>query len=294
MFKEEKAWQWSSHIILAILSLSCVLPFILLLMASITDERTLIQQGYSFFPQKFSLEAYSYLWNNSNGIFRAYGITILITVIGTTIGLAITSLIAYVASRSDYPFQKVLAFFIFFTLLFNGGLVPTYLLYVQYFDIKNTLFALIIPYLLMNGFNVMLVRTYYITSIPAPLIEAAHIDGAGEFRTFFSVVLPLSLPILATVGLLQTIMYWNDWFNGMIFITDASLYSIQNVLTTMMNDIEFLSKSNNSSVTSVVVSVPSTAVRMAIAVIAVVPIFAAYPFFQKYFVKGITIGAVKG
>lgn len=294
MYREQRVWQWSSHIVLFLLSLLCVLPFILLFMASITEENTLILNGYNFIPKELSLEAYRYLWDNSSSIFHAYSVTIIVTVIGTIVGLVITSLLAYAASRSDYPFHKVLGFYIFFTLLFNGGLVPTYLLYTQYIDVKNTLFALIIPYLLMNGFNVMLVRTFYITSVPKPLIEAAHIDGAGEWRTFYSIVLPLSVPILATVGLLQTIMYWNDWFNGMIFITDSKYFSLQNVLNTMMTNIEFLSSSNNSNMSSVMVQVPSSGIRMAIAVIAVIPIFVAYPFFQGYFVKGIALGAVKG
>ncbi|WP_256758090.1 carbohydrate ABC transporter permease [Cohnella sp. WQ 127256] len=294
MYREQRVWQWSSHIVLFLLSLLCVLPFILLFMASITEENTLILNGYNFIPKELSLEAYRYLWDNSSSIFHAYSVTIIVTVIGTSVGLVITSLLAYAASRNDYPLHKVLGFYIFFTLLFNGGLVPTYLLYTQYIDVKNTLFALIIPYLLMNGFNVMLVRTFYITSVPKPLIEAAHIDGAGEWRTFYSIVLPLSVPILATVGLLQTIMYWNDWFNGMIFITDSKYFSLQNVLNTMMTNIEFLSSSNNSNLSSVMVQVPSTGIRMAIAVIAVIPIFVAYPFFQGYFVKGIALGAVKG
>jgi len=294
MYKEQRVWQWASHFVLGLISLACILPFVLLFMASITEEKSLVKYGYNFFPKAFSLEAYRYLWDNASGIFHAYGVTVLITIVGTIFGLAMTAMLAYSASRKDFPFHQALAFYIFFTLLFNGGLVPTYLLYTQYFDLKNTIFALIIPYLLMNGFNVLLVRTFYITSVPVPLIEAAHIDGAGEMRTFYSVVLPLSVPILATVGLLQAIMYWNDWFNGMIFVTDAKYFSLQNLLNQMISNIEFLSSASNSNASSIVVSVPSTSVRMAIAIIGVVPLFIAYPFFQGYFAKGITIGAVKG
>jgi putative aldouronate transport system permease protein len=294
MYKEQRIWQWISHIVMILLSLAAVLPFILLFVSSITDESTLIRNGYSYFPEKLSLEAYRYLFDHSDTIFRAYGITIIVTVIGTSVGLIITSMVAYAAARRDYPFHRILAFLIFFTLLFNGGLVPTYLLYAQYLQIKNSLLALIVPYLLMNGFNTLLVRNYYLTSVPDELIEAAQVDGAGEFRTFFTIVFPLSVPILATVGLLQAIMYWNDWFNGMIFITNPKLFSLQNVLNTMMTNIEFLATTSTSDAASIIAQVPSTSVRMAIAVIAVVPIFIAYPFFQKYFVKGITLGAVKG
>lgn len=294
MYREQKIWQWISHIVMILFSLAAVLPFILLFTASVTDEQTLILNGYSYFPEKLSLEAYRYLWNHSNTIFRAYGITIFITIVGTGAGLLMTAMIGYVAARRDYPFHRGLSFFIFFTLLFNGGLVPTYLLYTQYLHIKNTLFALIIPYLLMNGFNVLLVRSYFLNSVPKELIEASQVDGAGEFRTFFSIVFPLSVPILATVGLLQAINYWNDWFNGLLFITNPKLYSLQNVLNTMITNIDFLSKTSTSNTSTMLSQIPSTGVRMAIAVIAVVPIFVAYPFFQKYFVKGITLGAVKG
>lgn len=179
-------------------------------------------------------------------------------------------------------------------MLFNGGLVPTYMVYTQLFDLKNTLMALIIPSLLMNAFFVMLMRTFFLTSIPAAVIESAKIDGAGEFRIFVRIVLPLSLPILATVGLFQTIHYWNDWFNGMVYVTDDKLYSLQNLLNRILLDIQFLSSSNFGSQTELSANTPTESVRMALAVIGVLPILIAYPFFQKFFVKGLTVGAVKG
>jgi putative aldouronate transport system permease protein len=295
MYKSDRITQYVSHVFLAILAAGSIIPFIILVASSLTEEASILKDGYAFWPKEFSLAAYEYLFNNSASILRAYGITVFVTVIGTVSSLAITSLLAYALSRRDLPYRNVFAFFVFFTLLFNGGLVPTYLVYTQIFDVKNTIWALIVPGLLMNGFNVLLMRTFFITSIPEPVIESARIDGAGEFRTFFSIILPLSLPILATIGLLQTIGYWNDWFNGLIYITEPSLFSIQNMLNRMLQDIQFLATSNLGSNTSTAAAqIPTTGVRMAIAVIGVLPILIAYPFFQKYLVKGIALGSVKG
>jgi putative aldouronate transport system permease protein len=295
MYRADRITQLVSHIFLLILAIGSIIPFIILLSSSLSDEASILKDGYSFFPKEFSFAAYEYLLNNSSSIFRAYGITIFVTVFGTFVSLAMTSFLAYALSRRDLPYRNVFAFFVFFTLLFNGGLVPTYLVYTQIFDVKNTIWALIVPGLLMNGFNVLLMRTFFITSIPEPIIESARMDGAGEFRTFFSIILPLSLPILATIGLLQTIIYWNDWFNGLIYITEPSLFSIQNMLNRMLSDIQFLATTNFGSNTSTAAAeIPTTGVRMAIAVIGVLPILIAYPFFQKYLVKGIALGSVKG
>jgi len=292
---ENKGINLIANIILSLFAAACIIPFCLLVIASLSSEASIIQNGYSFFPKEFSLKAYEYLWVHSMEIGRAYGITILITVVGTAVSLAITSMLAYPLSRRDMPLARLWTFLVFFTLLFNGGLVPTYLVYTQIFDIKNTLFGLLIPGLLMNGFNVLLVRTFFLTSIPPALIEAASIDGAGEIKIFYRIILPLSLPIMATIGLFQAIAYWNDWFNGLIYLTDSSLFGIQTVLTKMIMDIQFLSSNSSAAGTAsqAIAQLPSTSVRMAIAAIGVLPILIAYPFFQKYFVKGITIGAVK-
>jgi len=282
--------------VLTVASIACLLPFALLIMSSLSSEKSILMYGYSFFPKEFSLEAYKYLYTHWNELGRAYGITVLVTVIGTAVSLAITSMLAYPMSRGDMPLKNFWAFLVFFTLLFNGGLVPTYLIYTQVFEIKNTLWGLLLPGLLMNGFNVLLVRTFFMTSIPPALIEAASIDGAGEIKIFYKIVLPLSLPIMATIGLFQAILYWNDWFNGLIYITDTKLFGIQTILNKMMTDIQFLTSNSNIAGTSAgkeLAEVPSTSVRMAIAAVGVVPILVAYPFFQKYFIKGITIGAVK-
>lgn len=295
MTNESKIFNWISHSFLMILSIACIVPFVLLIVSSVSSEQSIIQNGYSFWPEQFSLKAYGYLLDHWGELGRAYGITIFITVVGTAASLAMTSMLAYPMSRQDIPMRSFWAFLVFFTLLFNGGLVPTYLIYTQVFEIKNTIWALIVPGLLMNGFHVLLVRTFFITSVPPALMEAANIDGAGEIKTFYKIVLPLSMPIMATIGLFEAIMYWNDWFNGMTYVTDPDLFSIQNILNRIITDIQFLSNNSNlsSAAGSEMSELPSTSVRMAIAVVGVLPIIIAYPFFQKYFIKGITIGAVK-
>lgn len=291
--KSEKIFQIAINVIMILISLACVLPFIILISSSFSSEESIIQYGYSLLPRQLSMEAYEYLGMQANMIFRAYGITVFVTVFGTFASLILTTLLAYPMSRKEMPCRNFIAFFVFFTLLFNGGLVPTYMTYTEIFHIKNTIWSLIVPFLLINGFYVLIMRTYFITNIPEAIIESATIDGAGEFKTFVRIILPLSLPILATIGLFAAVKYWNDWFNGLIFLTDYKLFSIQNVLNRMLSDIQFLSN-NNQAANSVITNMPSSTVKMAIAVIGAIPILAVYPFFQKYFVKGITIGAVKG
>ncbi|MFS0724594.1 carbohydrate ABC transporter permease [Paenibacillus sp. 1P07SE] len=295
MHTKNSFWSWFVHLALLWLAAFCLLPLILLFIASLTDEQSIVRNGYSFFPEAFSLDAYRYLWHDIGRILRAYGITITITALGTVAGLTVTALLAYPLSRKDMPFNKMGSFFVIFTLLLNGGLVPTYLVYTQLFELKNTLLALIVPGLLMNAFYIMLMRSFFATSVPVPVIESAHMDGAGEFRTFVQIVLPLSLPILATIGLFQTIHYWNDWYNGMLYITDSKLYSLQSLLNRILLDFEFLTNGNFSgNASDMLADVPRETVRMAMAVIGIVPLAVAYPFFQRYFVKGLTIGAIKG
>ncbi|MED4225585.1 carbohydrate ABC transporter permease [Neobacillus cucumis] len=283
------------HFLFIIACFACILPFILLFMSSVTDEASLLEEGYKFIPHKFSGEAYSYLLSHFNSIGRAYGVTALVTVIGTTLGLTITSLLAYPLSRKDLPFRNLLGFFVFFTMLFNGGLVPTYLVYTKLIDIKDTIWALIIPNLLMNAFYVFLVRTFFETTIPFSLVESAYMDGASEFKIFRKIILPLSTPVLATVGLFQSLHYWNDWFNSLIYINNQDLYNIQFLLNKILLDIQFISSNNlgSSAASSATSNIPLETVQMAMAFVGVLPIMIAYPFFQKYFVKGLTIGAVK-
>lgn len=294
MKREDALMQWIAHIFLGLFALACILPFVLLVSSSISDESYILQNGYKFFPKELSFEAYAYLWRMSDSIFRAYGITIFITVVGTFFSLVFTMLLAYPLSRRDMPLRNVLAFVVFFTLLFNGGLVPTYLVYTGIFHIKNTIWSLIIPGLFMNGFNVLLMRTFFQNTIDPALLEAARIDGAGEWRVVFSVVLPLSTPILATVGLFQAIRYWNDWMNGLIYLTNTRLYSIQVLLNKTLQDIQVLRTMSVYGAETAYAELPGESIRMAIAVVGILPMLAAFPFFQKYLKKGIALGGIKG
>lgn len=290
--KDEKVFQVVSHVVLMLLSVCAILPFLLLVVSSLTDEKTIMANGYSFFPEKWSFEAYEYLLGGSvAGIVRAYGITILVTAVGTGLSLLIGPMLAYAMSRHDYARRKAVTMIVLFTMLFNGGLVPTYLLWTGTFGIKNSLFAYIFPALLINAFNIILMKSYFSANIHPALIEAAKIDGAGEFTIYFKIVMPLSLPILATMGLMIGISYWNDWTNGLYYINKTDLYSLQHLLNKILTNIKAIS-TMSSSVT-VTTQLPSSSVRMAMAVIGIVPILALYPFFQKYFVKGINLGGVK-
>jgi putative aldouronate transport system permease protein len=280
-------------LLFSLVSAACILPFLLLIVSSFTDNNTILREGYSLFPSKYSLFAYEYLMINADSVFRAYGITILVTAVGTVVSLAIMAMLAYPLSRKELPYRRAWIFFVFFTMLFNGGLVPTYMVYTQFINIKNTLLAYFLPFLLVKAFYVLLMRTFFM-GIEHSLIESAEIDGAGEWRIFLQIIIPLSYPVLATVGLFQAVAYWNDWFNGMIFITDGSLYSLQNLLNRILLDIQFLTTSTMVVATDEGANIPTASVRMALAVIGVAPMLIIYPFFQKYFVKGLTVGAVKG
>lgn len=293
--KGEKIFQVIIHICLVLLAACAIIPVWVLVSGSITGEQELILKGYSFFPKSLSADAYKYLFYKASEILRAYGITVLITVVGTAVSLLITPLLAYPLSRKDFRARNVFAFLVFFTMLFNGGIVPSYIMWTQIFHMKNTISALILPGLLMNGFHVILMKNYFAQNIPVELIEAAKMDGAGEFRIFYKMVLPLSLPIMATVGLFVGIGYWNDWTNGLYYITNPSLYSLQNLLNRILQDVQFLSSSTLTQAAGTVnTQMPSVSIRMAISVVGILPIMVLYPFFQKYFVKGIAIGAVKG
>lgn len=293
--RESSAAQIVAYVIFSLVSLVCVLPIVLMAVASFTDNDTLNLYGYSFFPEEWSLEAYEFLLKQSGVISTSFFNSIFVTFAGTILGLSTTVLLAYVISRRDLIGRRALMFFVFFTMLFNGGMVPTYLMYIQLFGIKNTYWALLFPHLLVNGFNILLVRTFFANNVPEALLEAARIDGAGELRTFLSVVLPISKPILATVGLLIGVGYWNDWYNGLLFVTEVPYYTLQNFLNKIMMDLQFLSQnmSVTSDVNSIIANVPSSTVRMAMAFIGTLPVIVIFPFFQKYFTKGIAVGAMK-
>ncbi len=283
-----------ANMIMAVATIITIMPFVLLIAASFTDNAEIVLNGYSFFPKSFSLEAYQYIWGEKTQIFRAYAITIIVTSVGTTVSLLITMLYAYALSKQSFPGKKFFSFFLLFTMLFNGGLVPTYTMYTRYLHMRDSIWALIIPGLLMSAMNVILVRSYIQNNVSQSLIESAHIDGASEYKIFGSMIVPLSKPIVVTIGMFIGVGYWNDWTNGLYYVTDNKLYSIQQLLTNMMKNIEFLQSNAAAAASGITVSIPTGTVRMAIAVVGILPILIIYPYVQKYFVKGITLGAVKG
>lgn len=295
MVENNKLQQFILHAMMIILSLACVLPFLLLFIASLSSEASLAANGYSFFPSEWSLGTYEYIMQSAGTIFKGYGITILATVVGTALSLLLTIMFAYPLSRPELPCRYFFAFFVFFTMLFNGGMVPTYLMYVNTFHIKNTIWAYIIPGHMLGAFYIIMMRSFFTSSIPDSLIEAARLDGAGEFRILTKVIVPLSKPLLATLTLMIGLTYWNDWINGLYYVTDPSKYSIQMILNTMLANVQFLSSSASSMGMDIgAVQLPAIGIRMGIAVIAVIPILCIYPFLQRYFVKGIVVGGVKG
>lgn len=292
MVEHSKTGQLILNTIFIILCIIAVAPFLLIVSSSFSSEEMLARYGYSFFPRGFTFDTYIYLFQSSSKIIRGIIMSVLVTLIGTMLSLIITVMFGYALSRRSLPCRKFFSFFVFFTMLFNGGLVPTYIMYTQFFHIRDTFWALIIPSLLMNAFYVIMMRSFFTTSIPESLIEAAKIDGAGEYKVLFTIVLPVSKPMLATIALMTGIGYWNDWTNSLYYITDSKLYSLQAILNNIMNNMTYLMQ--NAKDVSQIANTPSIGMRMAIAFIGILPILCVYPFFQKYFVKGIVVGGVKG
>lgn len=280
------------NVVLWCFSLCCLIPFLLLIISSFTEDSTITLHGYSFFPKAWSLDAYKYLLGQGGKILHAYGISVFVTLVGTGLGLAMTLMLAYPLSRPDLPGKNIFSFFVLFTLLFNGGLVPSYLIWTTTFHIKNTIGALIFPNLMVKAFFIIMARSYFKSSIPLEIIESARTDGASEIGIFLKIVLPLSKPIISTLLLFIGLAYWNDWNNGLIYLTDTRLYSIQNVLNEMIKSITSLSTMGGS--VSSTATLPSNTVRMAIAVVGTLPVLAVYPFLQRGFIKGIVMGGVKG
>jgi putative aldouronate transport system permease protein len=297
MNKSEKRFQLLCNSVVGLMTIITLVPIILLVSSSFTSQDALLQNGYSFWAEEWSIEGYDYVFSTGGQITRAYGISVFITAVGTIASLIMTTMLAYGLSKKQLPFRGLLTFFIVFTMLFNGGLVPTYLMYTGTFQIKNTIWALLIPNLLLNAYNVMLCKSYFVTSVPGEILEAARIDGAGEFKTFYTVALPMAKPIIATIGMFVGIGYWNDWYNGYIYLTTRTdLFSIQNLLNRMMQNIQFLSQNATglNQASQGLAAIPTASVRMAMAVLGVLPVVIIYPFIQNNFVKGITLGGVKG
>ena len=290
---ESKFFNRVATIILTFLVIVTLLPIVLLVIASFTKEQVLVQNGYTFFPKALSLDAYYYMVKQGAVIVRSYGVSFLVTVLGTVMSVVVTTTLAYPMARKSFRYKNVLSFFVFFTMLFNGGIVPSYIMWSRFFHIKNTLWALIIPNYMVTAFNVILVKNFYQNNVPDALVEAAQIDGASELKTFYSIMFPLSRPVVATISLFTGLCYWNDWTNGLYYVDNEKLFSIQLLLMKIMNNIQAL-KANTALMGTGTVELPGTSVRMAMAFVGILPILIVYPFVQKYLVEGVVIGAVKG
>ena len=281
------------HVIFIICVLLCTLPLLLVFMVSITDNQTLLRYGYTLFPQQISFSAYTYMLRSGQAIVRAYWVTIQVTVLGTIFSTLVMAMYAYPLSRPTFKYRKLFTWLVLFTMLFSGGLVPWFVVYTQLLGIGDTLAVLIIPYL-MNAWFVLVLRTFYKSAVPEELLEAARIDGAGEIRAFVTIVIPLSTAGIATVALFMLIAYWNDWWLAMVFIRSTNLDTIQNFLRQMLTNLQFIARHPAMLGRVDISAMPSETMRMAVAVIAVGPVVFAYPFFQRFFVKGLMIGAIKG
>ena len=295
---ESKSFNHTATVILTVMVVFAMMPILLIVIASFSSESSLIRNGYTYLPEEWSFDAYYYMVKQGVMIVRSYGVSFLVTFAGTAISVILTTMLAYPMSRKSFKYRNALAFFVFFTMLFNGGIVPSYIMWTKFFQIKNTIWALIIPNLLLSANNVLMIRSYFMTSIPEALYEAAKIDGAGHTKIFFQITFPLGKPILVTMGLFSALAYWNDWTNGLYYLSGnqgQKLYSIQNLLNQMITDIQYLASGKVAgNIGAEVAKLPTTSIRMAIAFIAMLPLFIIYPFLQKYFAEGITLGAVKG
>lgn len=279
------------YTLITLVSLACVLPIVLLVSGSLTPEKEISLHGFGLFPPSITLAAYDLVFRNPGEILNAYGITIGITVVGSALGLIVTSMTAYVLSRKDFRYRNKFAFFFYFTTLFNGGLLSTYIFVIRYLQLKNSLLALVLP-LMVNVFYLLIMRSF-MNSVPDSIVESGKIEGAGEFTIFFRLVLPLLKPALATIGLFLALDYWNDWYNAMLYLSERSLYPLQYLLYAMLSETDAMSRIATS--TGIPLGMlPSQSLKMAMTVVATGPIILVYPMVQKYFIKGITVGAVKG
>ncbi len=277
------------------LALLCFLPALLVLIVSFSSESSVMAKGYSYFPSSWSLESYAYLARQIEYIGGAFLNSIFVTVVGTCLGLVMCSTMGYAVSRPNYRLRGFFTWFIFIPMLFSGGLVASYMINTGILGLKNTYWALILP-MCCSSFYVIIMRTFFQTTVPDAIIESAKIDGAAQIRIFLQIVLPISLPSIATIGLFYTFAYWNDWMMAKYYLTSnvQDKFPLQYVLISLENNIEFLSRNSQFMAPGESNNVPSETVRMAMVMVAVIPIACSYPFFQKYFISGLTIGAVKG
>ncbi len=285
------------NILFLVLALMCFLPIIFIFIISITKNDVLRTQGYQLYvtAETASFDAYTFLWNQKHVILNALVVSVKVTVIGTVLGVMLTCLMGYVLSRKEHKLNGFLTMLVFIPMVFGGGLASSYVVNTQILGLRDNLWVLILP-LAVSSFNVTIARTFFRTTVPDSIIESAKIDGASQWTVFFRIVLPISKPVLATIALFLAFGYWNDWYQSMLYINDSSLKSLQATLDSMQKSLEYLTKNPSAGMTSADLkkAMPEEAVRMAIAFVVAVPIACIYPFFQKYFISGLTVGAVKG
>ncbi len=283
------------NIIFTLCALVSIVPFIFVFMISISSKESITKFGYQFIPKDFSLDAYMFLWNEKDVILNAFIISLLVTIVGTLIGLILTSAMGYALSRSEYKLKGFLTWVVFVPMIFSGGMVASYVVNVNLLHLKDTIWILILP-LAVSSYNVVICKTFFKTSIPDSIVEAAKIDGATQLGIYTKIILPISKPLLATIGLFLSFGYWNDWFQSSLYITNNKLISLQALLNNIQRNVEYLANNPSAglSIQEYKNMMPTESARMAIAVLIVVPIACAYPYFQRYFVSGLTIGSVKG
>lgn len=294
--RTNKAVNLFFNLVFIMLALLCVIPVIVVLSISFSSEESIRETGYHLLPVALSAEAYVYIIKQGTMILRALGVSALVTVIGTVLGVLLTASMGYVLARPNYKLRGFLTWVVFIPMVFNGGLVSSYFINTNLLGLKDSIWALILP-LAVSSFNVIICKTFFKSTIPDGLIESAEIDGASQLRIFFSIIMPISLPVIATIGLFLCFAYWNDWFQSMLYIDNQNLYSLQALLNSLMSNVDALAKNAASmgvSYAMLVATMPKESARMAVAILIVLPVAFAYPFFQKYFISGLTVGAVKG
>jgi putative aldouronate transport system permease protein len=290
--------KWSPmiiHMIFILITLSMLIPFVLVIIISLSDEQSILHNGFRLIPDNFSFMAFVYFFKSPDAILHAYGVTITVCIIGTLISLILTSTMGYTLSRKDYGFHRITSFYVFFTMLFNGGLVPFYILMTQGLHLKDTIWALIVPGLL-SPFYVLIMKGF-MAKIPIEIIESAKVEGAREWRIYIQLILPLSKPSLATLGLFILFNYWNEWFNALLFINTERLVPLQLLLVRTMNSLDFITSRPEFATAMVSFNLsdfPKTSAKFAIAIMSAGPMLLVFPFFQRFFVKGLTVGAIKG
>lgn len=288
--------KFALHLIFILISFSFIIPMMYVVSVSLSSEQAISQFGYQLFPQEVSLNAYKYIFNNTKQLIDSYKVTSITSIFGSFASVLIMALIAYPLSRQDFYFKKPITFFVFFTMLFGGGLIPNYILNTQYLGLGNNIWIYILPSL-ANAWYIIIMRTFF-QQLPQSLVESAKIDGAKEFKIFFNIILPLSKPVIATILLMTLLTKWNDWYTTLIYIRDSRLYTLQYMLQRILREVEFIKAVTTNLGSKLNISldknVPTEPIRFAMVIVAAGPMLIIFPFFQKYFTKGLTIGAVKG